>query len=217
MAITGRCIYVGMLPFLIALGFVLGGAWHGLARLVRRLLRRKPATAPECRPSALPGSLASFLLAIFAIALLLALGKNTPVFPWLYRYVPTFAMFQAPTRWMLWAEFALALLAALGVAGWRRPAGSALYWTRLGTMGAFAVALGAGLAWYGMREISPTFIRATAMAGLWGLGIGLLSLAAPPDENRLLAEGEKLLACSLPGRGLWRAGWPWICSSRDGA
>lgn len=122
------------------------------------------------------------LIALIAVSLLLALGQNTPVFPWLYRHVPTFSMFQAPARYLLWATFALTLLASLAVDRWRRPEGRALYWTRLGTAGALAATLGAGLGWYLLSDVSPTFIRATAIAGLLGAIAGSLSLLAPPAD-----------------------------------
>jgi len=148
-------VYIGVLPLLMAFGAI---------------LRRKP--------------LAKGLLALAALSFTLALGKNTPVFPWLYRWVPTFAMFQAPTRFSIWAVFALALLAGMGVQTWKRPTGRGLYWTRLATAGALAVTLGAGLGWYFFSSINLTYLRATALAGVWGLGSGLLALsAAPADEN----------------------------------
>lgn len=124
------------------------------------------------------------------VATLFALGDNTSVFPWLYRNIPTFNMFQAPSRYMLWATFALALMAGLGIQGWRRPEGRALYWSRLATMGAFAVAVGAGIgAWFFSTgaeftaDLKPTFIPALAWAGFWGVGIGILNLLAPPKDK----------------------------------
>ena len=159
-------IYVGLLPLLMAFGALLGS------------LRRKPGVERPWR------YLTWFLFGVIALALLLALGKNTPVFPWLYRYIPTFAMFQAPARWMIWSEFALALLAGIGVERWRQPRGWGLYWTRMGTMGAFAITVGAGLAWIYLGAVSPSFIRATALLGFFGVGIGALSQSAPPGEDR---------------------------------
>ena len=148
-------VYIGVLPLLMALGAI---------------LRRKP--------------LAKGLFALAALSFTLALGKNTPVFPWLYRWAPTFDMFQAPTRFSIWAVFALSLLAGLGVQTWKRPTGRGLYWTRLATAGALAVTLGAGLGWYFFSSINLTYLRATALAGMWGLGSGLLALtAAPADEG----------------------------------
>lgn len=168
-------LYLGLLPLLLAMSAI--GVW---ARFARRS-RRQPEPAPEmgfasqARWEAVP-----FLLGITLAGFLLALGNNTPVFPWLYRHIPTFDMFQAPTRFSLWAAFALALLAGFGAHAWGRPQRRALYWTRLGTAGAFAVCLGAGLTWLLMGEVSPTFIRAAALSGFWGVGAGILSLLAPP-------------------------------------
>jgi hypothetical protein len=159
-------IYIGLLPLLMASGALLGS------------LRRKMGMERAWR------YLIWFLGGLIVLALLLALGKNTPVFPWLYRHIPTFAMFQAPARWMIWSEFALALLAGMGVERWRRPRGWGLYWTRMGTMGAFAITVGAGLAWIYLGAVSPSFIRATALLGFCGVGIGALSQSAPPSEDQ---------------------------------
>jgi hypothetical protein len=162
-------IYIGLLPFILALAAVVKGKTR--ARLL-------------------------FALAIFSMAL--AMGKNTPIFPWLYDHIPTFSIFQAPTRISIWCVFGLALLAGLGVDSWRRPTGRGLYWTRLATAGALAVSLGAGLAWYFLSDIQLTFLRATALAGMWGLGTGFLALLAPADE--MDSERSPLLLQRI---------WPW--------
>lgn len=167
--------------------------------------RRKPDTDRR---------LVSFLLVIMAISLLLGLGDNTPVFPWLYRHVPTFGMFQGPARWLLWAEFALALLAGLGLQAWKRPQGRALYWSRLATMGAFAISLGAGLAWWlqsigalQLAEIKPTFIPAFTLLGLWGLGIGALNLQAPENGMQPAVTRWQWALCLWLAADLVVAGW----------
>ena len=184
-------VYIGLLPLLLA-----------LAALARRRI------ADDGRPvSGLRSPVIRFWgIAIFT-AFLLALGKNTPVFPWLYQNFPTFDMFQAPTRFSLWAVVALALLAALGVQNWRRPEGRGLYWTRLGTASAFAVSMGAGLAYFNMGAVSPTFIRATALAGLWGLGAGALSLTAPPHEHKTRTRIWQWLVVLWIAADLLVAGW----------
>ena len=147
-------LYIGLLPFSLA---------------VYALSRRKGTP----------------LIVLILLSVLLALGRNTPVFPWLYRHVPTFDMFQAPARFLIWAEFSLAILAGYGAHAWRRPTGRALYWTRLGLMAGVAVTLGAGLTGYLLPDIvRPTFIRATALAGLWGIGAILLSLTAPDSQEK---------------------------------
>ena len=108
-----------------------------------------------------------FLARLPGIAIIFALGSNTPVYPWLYLHVPSFDMFQAPTRWMIWVEFAMALLAGMGAERWRRPEGWVLYWMRLAVMGSFAISVGAGLTWLYLGEVSPSFIRAAAVLGLF--------------------------------------------------
>jgi hypothetical protein len=177
-------LYIGLLPLLLALGAAVRWALGA-----RRSHRQVSDTAGEHITAPVRYEAVPFLLALTLVSFLLALGKNTPIFPWLYRYIPTFDMFQAPTRFSLWAAFALALLAGFGAQRWRRPERRALYWTRLGTAGAAAITIGAGLAWYFMGEVSPTFIRAAALAGLWGVGAGALSLLAPPsrptDDSKL--------------------------------
>jgi hypothetical protein len=167
-------IYMGVLPVLLALATF----W-----LVLRGLRRS-GRGREWRLLLLAwsGLLVTFVL---------AMGRYTPVFPFLYRYVPTFDMFQAPARYLVWSVFLFPVLAAVGIDHWRCPTGRGLYWFRLGTAGAFAVTLGAGLAWLFMQNIKVTFIRATALTGLWALGFGLLTLAIP-------------LAEKYNRRGLWR-------------
>lgn len=168
-------LYIGMLPVLLVIGV-----------LVRNLFTRKSGRIDSQPTKEISNrrSLIWFLFTITGMAFLLALGKNTPIFPWLYRHVPTFDMFQAPTRISIWMVFSLTLLAGLGVDAWRPPRDRGLYWTRLGTAGAFAVTLGAGLAYFGMGDVSPSFIRATALAGLWGLGAGILSLTMPQVERK---------------------------------
>lgn len=131
-----------------------------------------------------------FSLLLITISIIFALGKHTPVFPWLYRNIPSFNMFQAPARFLIWAEFCLALLAGLGVTYWRRPQKRALYCSRLGTMAAFGLIVGASLGWWALKspgdhfgQINPTFVPAFALAGLWALGVGAMHLTSPTAEE----------------------------------
>ncbi len=179
----------------------IGSLVHRLHWFVGSLVRRfgrKRSPLPDPLPpnpltpnSATPNSLTPIPLTLSLLiltSLLLSLGDNTPIFPWLYRHVPTFDMFQAPARWNIWLEFALALAAGYGVERWRRPAGRALYWARLATAGAFAVTLGAGAGWLLLRgnadlERLVTMVRAFALMGLWGLGAGLLTVFHPRSRH----------------------------------
>ncbi|HWQ84397.1 MAG TPA: hypothetical protein VN363_07515, partial [Anaerolineales bacterium] len=136
-------VYIGLLPLLLGLGV---------------LLKRNSTTAS-------PGQRAVivFFRWLVPVTILLALGENTPVFPWLYRNIPTFDMFNAPARWIIYLILGLALLAGFGVQRWRRPTGRGLYWTRLATMGAFAVSLGAGIGWLLLKDVKATFLGAAAL------------------------------------------------------
>lgn len=160
-------IYAGMTPVLLALAT----AWLALRGASRKLRWRR-------------WRLIGLLWVVIVASFMLALGKFTPIFPFLYRHIPTFAMFQAPARYLIWVAFSIPVLAAAGVDAWRCPTGKGLYWFRLGTAGAFSLTIGAGLAWIGFQAIRVTFIRATALAGLWAAGFGLLTLAIPLAERR---------------------------------
>ena len=161
-------VYAGMTPLALALA--------SLVVLIKGIFipaRRTPHW-----------KLSLFLWGLVVITFVLALGQNTPVFPFLYRFVPTFDMFQAPARYLIWLAAALPVLAATGVERWRSPTGKGLYWFRLGTAGCFAVTLGAVLAWLTQESVQLTFIRATALAGIWALGFGLLTLVIPLVEKK---------------------------------
>jgi len=153
-------VYLGVLPLLLA--------FSTIPRLWRR---RNDVNARNDEKV-----LIRFLWVLGIVSALLALGKNTPIFSFLYRYIPTFDMFNAPARYMIWLVFSLSLLAGIGYETWKRPLGRSLYWTRLATAGGFAITLGAFIAWYFLGDIELTFIKATALCGLWALGSGFLTL-----------------------------------------
>lgn len=93
-------IYIGLIP----LGLALVSLWNWRAK--------KPLQP-----------LAQFLTGLILVSFLLALGENTPIFPWLFDNVPTFAMFKAPTRFNLLVIFALSLLPALAAERWKPAVG----------------------------------------------------------------------------------------------
>ncbi|HEX2981024.1 MAG TPA: YfhO family protein [Anaerolineaceae bacterium] len=161
-------VYIGALPFLLA-----------IFAAIAALFKRRESSSTEWDGD--NRVFAIFLLIVSIVSIVFALGKNTPVFPFLYRYVPTFDMFQAPARFSIWAVFCLALLAGMGVKEWRRPEKRGLYWSRLLTAGAFAITAGSGVAWLALQGVKLTFIQAMAMAGFWLLGAGVLTLTAPPQ------------------------------------
>ncbi len=176
-------IYVGVLPVVMAIA--------GLMRQSR-----------ACRPHS---GLVRFLAVAGGLSLLLALGKNTPVFPFLFDHVPSFDLFQAPTRWTLVLVFCVALLAAVGVDEWGRPTGRGLYWSRLGTVGAGVVMLVSPLGPFILDGVQPTFVRGLAWAGGLLCVTGILTLVHPLDRSNRwvwLAGGFVLLDLTLVGVGL---------------
>ena len=214
-------VYVGLLPFLLAVYAIINKGKEKRDRDQYPVIssqRSEVSNQVIGRSSIIDRhstALVYFLLGIIGFSFILALGKNTPVFPWLYQHVPPFAMFQAPSRISLISVFALALLAGIGVETWRRPKGRSLYWARLGTVAAAAVALGAGVAALGAQSylgaIKPSLIRATALAGFWGVGVGLLTLTAPQTSLEAGTENKpgkwSLAVISLVVIDLLVAGW----------
>ena len=91
--------YIGVLPLGLALFAV---AKWGLARR-----KRKGTEVTGLRVVPFFGILATG-------SLILAMGKNTPIFPLVYRYVPGFGLFQAPARLLCIYTLAVATLAAIG-------------------------------------------------------------------------------------------------------
>jgi len=180
-------VYIGLLPFLLGLSVIFWSIWK---ILIKRGSHDGGPVDGEMTSNELADItnpyLSMFLFGVILVSFLLALGKNTAIFPWLYENIPTFNMFQAPSRFTIWAEFSFALLAGIGANRWRRPVGRGLYWTRLGTMGAFAITLGSGLGWFFLDDVRSTFIRATALTGFWALGAGFLALTAPENESLAL-------------------------------
>lgn len=174
-------IYMGILPLLMV----------GIAL---RRIRAKDHRA---------WSLLRFLMGISVGALVLALGDNTPIFPFLFRHLPTFDLFQAPTRWMLLFVFSLSIIAGLGFDVWSPPRGRGLYWTRLLTAGAGVIGLAAWLGSTLLLNTQPTFVGAFVVAGLWLFLTGVLALA----KEKLDSDCWNALALIVILIDLVTAGW----------
>ncbi len=159
-----------------------GNYWEDALYLgVLPLLMAVTAAARAGRIGAQAGRTRTFLLVAAGIGFLFALGSNTPAFPFLFRNVPLFDIFNAPTRLNLITTFCLAILAGLGAELWARPTGRGLYWTRLGTAGAGGVLLLGLIATRLPMGLRESFGRSFALAGLWLLLAGLLALLWPRE------------------------------------
>jgi len=154
--------YVGVLPLLLVFPAILG--WRAGRKTGKPALRLVP-----------------FLFGFGLLALLLALGKNLPLYPAVFRYVPGFGLFQAPARFLYWTTLALALLAAIG-------ADQLTVWAGRGKAARWLLVIGVGLFLGGLAALillpaikvtfGPALLRAGLLLGLSSLPI-ILS-AAPP-------------------------------------
>ncbi|PKO07546.1 MAG: hypothetical protein CVU41_02300 [Chloroflexi bacterium HGW-Chloroflexi-3] len=60
----------------------------------------------------------TFLFAILVFSILFSFGKFFPLFPFLYKNIPTFSLFQAPVRFLIIYFFTFSLLFGFGVDVW---------------------------------------------------------------------------------------------------
>jgi len=150
--------YAGLLPLFLA-------AYAGW-RWARS--RRAP---PEARPAAL--EMAPFFLALVPVSFLLALGKNFPLYPLVFRWVPGFGLFQAPSRLLCGYAVAVAVLGGIGwdLLGPSPRLGRVARLLCVGALGAMAAALAARVA---LPQVPQTFSRALFACGHLGLILGLL-------------------------------------------
>lgn len=165
------CGYVGTVPLLVAV--------CGLAKSPRR---------------------ERWLAAVlFGTALVLAMGRYSPVFDWTTRLLPFARLFRAPTRFLFFCSFSLAVLAAFGIDALVTPGSGertrALLHRLAGggsLVSALAVAtlLTAGLAW-------PAGVEA-AVARCFAEG----GKSAPPEALAALAKAAWISGLSALSFGL---------------
>jgi hypothetical protein len=165
-------IYVGLIPLISAVA--------GVAAWVYRLVRRREQ--PDY------SSTVPFWLLVVVIGFVFALGRFSPVFPFLYENVPTFSLFQAPVRWHLWTVAGLAVLAGIGAGAWGKG-----HWLLFSTRLATAAGAGAVV----LALLAPQFlplegeaatnaailIRAFVIAGIVAAVAGVLTLTQPEDRG----------------------------------
>ncbi len=163
--------YIGLLP-LVAAGFAVV-AW------VRS--RRQHTSHPPAL------QMVPFWAVLALVTFLVALGKNGPLFPLLYRFLPTFRSFQGPVRWLILTVFALSLLAGIGVTcGWRKGRWI-IFWSRLIAAGGLGMAVVALLvAPHLLPQEIPALqvmIAGFATLGLFLSGCALLTLLQPLETG----------------------------------
>ena len=187
-------VYIGLLPLLLAMGY-----------LIRSLVRKEgteKAVKEKMNPN--PGL---FLGVITLISFLLALGDNTGLFPFLYNNIPGMDLFQAPTRYTIWGEISLALLAGLGANEISKLAGKRLYVTRLAVAGCISIVAGAVLAGLYLDDIRVSFIYSAGRVGLIGCLAAILFLAMPERKDNRKNQVWGILVLCLVCFDLINAGW----------
>jgi hypothetical protein len=185
-------IYIGLMPIVLAAGMIIG----------RGLISKKRNSKIIAEKS-----MVLFLFAVIVAGFIFALGKNTPIFPFLYNHIPTFDLFQAPTRFTIWVEISLALLAGLGINSLKPLKGKGVYWTRLAAAGCFAALISTIIAAYFLRNIETTFITSVASASIFGLGTSLLILFQPERTAQKDHHRWQLLVIGFISIDLILAGW----------
>jgi hypothetical protein len=183
-------VFIGVIPFLLAastLGWIIKRRDMGLNTDIQRVL--------------------GFLWAIVFLAILLGLGKNTPVFPWLYQHIPTFDMFQAPTRYLIWAAFGLTCLAGIAADRWERPSGKLRNAFKRVVVVSMAIMLGAGAAGFLMPQIQTSFIHAFLRLAVILFCACVLALRTPfNNENPGATRLWTVSALGIILLDLWLAG-----------
>ncbi len=177
--------FVGVLPLLLA----------GLAVVAWWRKRRSADKGPL--------ALVPFLIVLALASVTLALGKHTPIYPLLFRYVPGFGLFQAPARLIVGYALALPLLAGIGADAFRpTPRGR----TALRVL--LVVGLGAGIAGaaarWGMPSVRNSFGESILRLGLTlALAAALLLLRG----RRLSAGRRQALVATFVALDLLAFGW----------
>jgi hypothetical protein len=202
--------YVGVLPLLLAI-------WAIIAALAGK---RKPARASSKTPEAedasrftfyvsrSAGPLVLFWASAAVAALILALGKNTPIFLFLFHHVPGFDLFQAPARWLAVTSVAMAALAGIGAHRWPRGHRG----KRLGAFGATAggaLLIGGLVAPHLVTDIPSTFGPATVRLGITLVLVGALTLLRAQAPNRN-APWWYAAVGALIAVDLLTVGWPLV-------
>jgi hypothetical protein len=134
------------------------------------------------------------------VGLLFALGDSTPVFPLLYQHVPTFDLFQAPARWLIWTTLAGCVLAAYGVTWWGHSRTLRRNTTRL-TVGCIGLGLAGGIGWaasgFAVDAGAPVLLRAVFATGMTGALLGVLALRRPAHDGPGAGRWDMLLLALL--------------------
>ncbi|MBN1317951.1 MAG: YfhO family protein [Anaerolineales bacterium] len=185
--------YAGLLPLLLAIGTSLD--WGKRFILASSCFKKRQQTTANSAGNnsgmndAEQASIqryVPFFAFMALVALVLAFGVHTPIYPWIFEHVPGFGQFQAPVRLLCLWTFGVSILAGIGAEMWRPT-------RRIRAAGRYGIVL--GLAFLLAAILSGRFLAGntkTFCLGIVQLGAGLLiaglyALKQPHfnDEKRL--------------------------------
>jgi hypothetical protein len=175
--------YIGVLPLLLALGAVWnwGRCWLTSGRRARRI--EDPKLESQQRGGKPDGFLIPFFLVLVFFSLVMATGKNTPIYPLVFKYVPGFDAFRAPARFLLFYTFGISTLAGIGADRFRLTYRTQ-YVARLTVAGAGAILTVSLLAGRMGLMTKPTFAPAFAYFAIL-LGLSAIVVLLNPVQAGL--------------------------------
>ncbi|MFI5267270.1 MAG: YfhO family protein [Chloroflexota bacterium] len=149
-----------------------------------------------------------FFAVLAAVALFLALGKQNPLYPALFKLMPGFNLLRVPARWLFLYDFGAAMLAALGAEALLEEA-SKRSWRPLAVLAVAFAVFGAAFARF--ENLPPLSTRlAWTGFGVLGLAAAFLSVFLSGRGSRLLVQrwrtGVSVAMVVLVGGELWLAG-----------
>ena len=191
--------FVGILPLMLGL-LALAAWWRKRSpfrrpsRAIGRSATGEGGSSSKPAAKASPGlALVPFCALLAFLSLVLALGDHTPLYPFLFRYVPGMGLFQAPARLLIGYALGMALLAGIG-AGAFRPTPRTRTVLRLAVLVGLGTGIAGGLARLALPAIRPSFGNSAIRLGLTlTLAAALLLLRGrrPLHASSLLAGGTE--------------------------
>ena len=149
-----------------------------------------------------------FFAALAALALFLALGKQNPLYPALFKLVPGFNLLRVPARWLFLYDFGAAMLAVLGAEALLEEV-SKRSWRPLAVLAVVVAAFGAAFA--RLENLPPLSTRlAWAGFGMVGLAMAFGAVYLSARGSRRIVQrwrmGVAAAMVALAGGELWLAG-----------
>ncbi len=174
--------YIGVLPLALAVLAILEVPWSLWKRRARNFkfqtsnFNLQPPTSNLQPPTSNFQSLTLFFASSAVVLLILAFGWFTPIYPFLFRTIPGFELFQGPARWLGIFTIALCALAGIGAERMLREPGNLRLsgvWIVVGVAVA-AAGMAAGLFLTGRVATFPdATLRLGVLVAIGGLLFGL--------------------------------------------